>query len=246
MLCAESLQEICTISKVSHSATLNIRVAISAYNGFLASRPDQKYKQLHKCLKDADEKVDFVTMMDTKSKMEELVKLHPELDKIDLKTIQLVEGADDNPDAENLILTMLPKNFKIALLKEIEDGTIILEIDSLNISTTTCGNGCTVNLKVARLLEQKYGIKSASSKCGSHLSAGTTCRLCTTYWGSTHMVDFLDACTEASSIILLFLDTLVTGQIHEDDEDETKYLASPTDIYHLQLFADLYPIFTYS
>ena len=60
------------------------------------------------------------------------------------------------------------------------------------------------------------------------------------------MVDFLDACTEASSIILLFLDTLVTGQIHEDDEDETKYLASPTDIYHLQLFADLYPIFTYS
>ena len=40
------------------------------------------------------------------------------------------------------------------------------------------------------------------------------------------MAGFLDACTKASSIILLFLDTLATGQICED---ETKYLASPTE-----------------
>ena len=281
VLCAELLQEICSIRKVSHNATLNIRDAISAYNGFLASRPNQKYKQLHKCLKDGAEKADFITMMDTKNKMEELVKLHPELGNIDLKTIQLVEGTDNNPDAENPILPLFPKTFKIALLKGIEDGTIILEIDSLNITTTTCGDGCAVNLKGAQLLEQNYEIKSPSLKCGSHLSAGTIRRLCTWVqysqqdgkdlyeklrsilkhfskspksskirctriihllnWGSTCMAGFLDACTKALSIILPFLDTLVTGQTHED---ETKYLASPTGIYLLQLFAHLHCVFT--
>ena len=89
VLCAELLKEICSIRKVSHNATLNIRDAISAYNGFLASRPDQKYKQLHKCLKDAAEKADFITMMDTKSKMEELVKLHPELQQYSWLKVQI-------------------------------------------------------------------------------------------------------------------------------------------------------------
>ena len=291
VLCAELRQEICSIRKVSHYATLNIRDAISAYNGFLPSRPDQKHKQLHKCLKDAAEKADIITMMDTKSKMEELVKLHPELDNINLKTIQLVEGEDNNPNAENPILPMFPKIFKIVLLKGIENGTIILQIDSLNIPTTTCGGGCVVNLKGVRLLEQKYGIKSPSSKCGSHLSGGTIRRLCTSVqysqqdakdlyetlrsilkfsfskspkssdmlnaaldaleqnnihllnWGSTRMAGFLDACTKASSIILPFLEILVTGQIRED---ETKYLAIPTGIYLLQLLADLHPGFANS
>ena len=54
------------------------------------------------------------------------------------------------------------------------------------------------------------------------------------------MAGFLDTCTKASSIILPFLDTFVTGQI---SEDEIKYLASPTGIYLLQLFADLHPVF---
>ena len=44
--------------------------------------------------------------MDTKRKMEELVKLHPELDNTDLKTIQLVEGADKSTDGKNILLMM--------------------------------------------------------------------------------------------------------------------------------------------
>lgn len=60
--------------------------------------------------------------------MEELVKLHLELDNNDLKTIQLVEGVDNNSDPENSICPMFPKILKSASLKGIEDGTIILEI----------------------------------------------------------------------------------------------------------------------
>ena len=63
--------------------------------------------------------------MDTKRKMEELVKLQPELDNVDLKTIQLVEGADKSTDAENIllmmpILLMYSIIFRTASLKGIE------------------------------------------------------------------------------------------------------------------------------
>ena len=43
-------------------------------------------------------------------------------------------------------------------------------------------------------------------------------------WGGTRMSGFLDACRQASSIIVAFLDTLVGGNIRKD---ETAYLLSP-------------------
>ena len=57
--------------------------------------------------------------------MEELVKLHPELDNTDLKTIQLVEGADKSTDGKNIllmmpILLMYSIIFRTASLKGIE------------------------------------------------------------------------------------------------------------------------------
>ena len=63
--------------------------------------------------------------MDTKRKMEELVKLQPELDNVDLKTIQLVEGAYKSTDTENIllmmpILLMYSIIFRTASLKGIE------------------------------------------------------------------------------------------------------------------------------
>ena len=54
---------------------------------------------------------------------------------------------------------------------------------------------------------------------------------------------FLDACIQASSIVVPFLDTLVTAEIRDE---ESKYILSPKGIYLLQLFADLHPIFAYS
>ena len=46
-------------------------------------------------------------------------------------------------------------------------------------------------------------------------------------WGSTRMAGFLDACIQASNIIVPFLDTLIVGKIRPD---ETKYIASPKGI----------------
>ena len=43
------------------------------------------------------------------------------------------------------------------------------------------------------------------------------------------MVGFLDACVQASKIVVPFLDTIITHQIWPD---ETKYIASPKGNYY--------------
>ena len=59
-------------------------------------------------------------------------------------------------------------------------------------------------------------------------------------WGSTRMAGFLDACIQASSIIVPFLDTIVTGNIREE---EMMFVASPNRVFLLQIYADLHPVF---
>ena len=54
-----------------------------------------------------------------------------------------------------------------------------LKYNSAHIPTTTFGDGCTINFKGARLLEEKYGLKLPSSKWSSHLTAGAIRRMCT-------------------------------------------------------------------
>ena len=171
----------------------------------------------------------------------------------------------------------------------IEQGTVHLEVDPRNIPTTTCGDGCAINLKVERLLTETYGINSPSSECSSHSASGTIQRMCTSVnsshadatslydnlkallkfamsqksteflnntlnalelnsvhmlnWGSTCMAGFMDACVQASEILIPFLDTLVAGNTKPD---ETKFIASPKAVYLVQLFADLQCIFTNS
>ena len=60
-------------------------------------------------------------------------------------------------------------------------------------------------------------------------------------WASARMAGFMDACVQASEILIPFLDTLVAGNIRPD---ETKFIASPKGVYLIQLFADLQCIFT--
>ena len=47
------------------------------------------------------------------------------------------------------------------------------------IPASVCGDGCGVNMKGSRLLEEMNGIKSAFTRCSSHAPFGTIRRLCT-------------------------------------------------------------------
>ena len=61
------------------------------------------------------------------------------------------------------------------------------------------------------------------------------------YWGLTKMAGFLDACIQPSSIIVPFLDAIVTGNIREE---EMMFRATPKGVFLFQYFADLHPVFT--
>ena len=238
---------------------------------------------MHVELQNAASVAEFDKIMNIKNEMELLVEKYPNLKSIDLDTIQII-----NQEGESLILPEYPPIFKIKSLKVIEQGTVHLEVDPRNIPTTTCRDGCAVNMKGARLLTETHGINSPSSNCSSHLASGTIRRMCTSAnssqadatslydnlkallkhfamspksteflnnalnalelnsvhmlnWGSTCMAGFMDACVQASEILIPFLDTLVAGNIRPD---ETKFIASPKGVYLIQLFADLQCIFT--
>ena len=129
---------------------------------------------MHVELQNTASVADFDKIMNIKNEMELLVEKYPNLNSIDLDITQII-----NQEEESLILPKYPPIFKIASLKGIEQGTVHLEVDLRNMSTTTCRDGCAINLKGARLLTETYGINSPSPKCSSHLASGTIRRMCT-------------------------------------------------------------------
>ena len=129
---------------------------------------------MHIELLNAASAADFDKIMNIKIEMELFVEKYLDLKSIDLDTIQII-----NQEGESLILPEYPPIFTVVSLKGIEQGTVHLEVDPRNIPTTTCGDGCAVNLKGARLLTETSGINSLSSKCSSHLASGTIRRMCT-------------------------------------------------------------------
>ena len=61
-------------------------------------------------------------------------------------------------------------------------------------------------------------------------------------WGSTRMAGFLDACMQASKIIVPFLDTIISSSIRPD---ETKYNASPKGKHYFICYVliHIFPVF---
>ena len=118
---------------------------------------------------------DFDKIMNINNEMELLVEKYPNLKSIDLD----IYDPDNHQEGESLILPEYPPIFKITSLKVTKQGTVHLEVDPRNIPTTTCGDGCVINLKGARLLTETYGIHSPLSKCSGHLASGTIQKMCT-------------------------------------------------------------------
>lgn len=255
-LCKELATDISSIKAVLGNTTVRLPNAIKAYTGFVAAKPVQKYKRLHLQLKIAAETANFDELLSTKAKMEDLVKDFHHL-SCDLESAVLV----DNEETETEFILPKPKFsliFYIAHLTGIVDDSILSSVDPSNISTTTCRDGCAVNTKGTRLLDEVYSIKAHFSKCSSHLASGTIRHLCTSVilnrnivhilnWECTKMASFLDACIQSSGIVVPFLDTFLDSISlvnHKIQQDLTKFISGPKGKHLLQLFADLDPAFT--
>ena len=139
------------------------------------STPQQQYKRIHLKLKEAAKRADLDAIMTAKSEMETIIDKYSELKTLDANSVELVGGESQ---ADIAILPAYPAMLKIASLRGIGNNTILLQIEPSNIPTTTCGDGCAVNVKTAHLLNDTYGIKSPISKCSSHLAPATIRRMC--------------------------------------------------------------------
>ena len=245
-LYSELLEEMSKIKKVPHNAITKLKDVIAAYKGFGAGTPQQQHKRIHLKLKEAAARADLDAIITAKCEMETITDKYPELKTLDVNSVELVGGESQ---ADIAILPAYPAMFKSASLRGIENNTIFLQTEPSNIPTTTCEDRCAVNVKVARLLNDTYGIKSPISKCSSHLASGTIRRMCNSVnsshedaknlynnlhsilrhfamspkssqllnntlnaldmsniyiinWGSTRMAGFMDACSQASHIIV--------------------------------------------
>ena len=85
--------------------------------------------------------------------MEDLVKDFPHLTACDMESVVLV---DSEETATEFILPKFPSIFYIAYLTGMVDDKL-LSVDHSNVPTTTCGDGCAVNTKGVRLLDEAYG-----------------------------------------------------------------------------------------
>ena len=110
--------------------------------------------------------------------MKEILDHHSHLKYINLEDIALLKEQDTTANTADRMLKTLPY-FKIASLKSINSGTINLEIKSSLVPSCVCGDGCRVNLKVSRLLQELLEFKSPFIRCSSHMSYGTIRCLCT-------------------------------------------------------------------
>ena len=126
------------------------------------------------------EKLDFKEVDSLGKEVAALVEKYNLRDfNLDAVIIPKQQLADEFVDDD--ILPELLFYFKISKLKGISKDTkeIHLEIDTNMIPTSVCGDGCGVNMKRSRLLEEMYGINSPLTRCSSHASFGTIRRFCT-------------------------------------------------------------------
>ena len=134
---------------------------------------------------DSLSKMDMGRVGELSGEAESIVQRH-NLQGIDLTSISLPEDGNNNSEpSDSQIPPSMPPYFKIAKVRGVNEQQKLIQLD-INpkcLPTSVCGDGCAVNVKGSRLLEEKYGIDSPFSRCASHTSSGTIRRLCT----SVHM-----------------------------------------------------------
>ena len=127
------------------------------------------------------EKLDFKEVESFGKEVAALVKKY-NLNDVNLDVMVIPEQQLADKFVDDDILPELPCYFKISKFKGISKNTnkihleVVIHLDS---PRSVCGDGCGVNMKGSRPLEEMCGIKSSFTRCSSHASLGTIRRLCT-------------------------------------------------------------------
>ena len=114
-------------------------------------------------------------------------------------------------------------------------------IKRLCISETMCNDDAKALYNNLRKLLKDFSMSNKSiDLLNKALSALVMNNVHILNWDSTRIAGFLDACIQASKIIVPFLDIIITPNI---TIEETAYIGSAKGVYQLKLFDDLHQMF---
>ena len=119
--------------------------------------------------------MDFKLISELLSTTEELIKQHNYLENIDVGSIDLPDYYEAYSESlMSLFYHRCLASSKKQLIGMDHDNKIfMLEIQPKMVPISVCGDGCSVNTKRSRLLEEQFGLKSAFTRCSSHAASGT-------------------------------------------------------------------------
>ena len=197
VLCEELVTAISGIKKVDSNAfdTIESRL-INNRNKQNEMSIEQKYKCLNSRITELSKQRLWSKVEEVIAEIQAMENEFPELVGIDIDTIPDPSARSNGPILSIDIPTR-PDYFKIATITAIDEDSkeIRMSINPANIPTCQNGDACSVNIKGARLVEEKLGIPSPLSKCNSHLSSGVMRRATAT---SKSKKQWDDADTEAT------------------------------------------------
>ena len=174
VLCEELIKHISGVKKVEGQSAYDVIVSklIEKNSKKTELTVEQQYKLLCTKLEDYTQKKMGGKLSSVSEEIQKMEAEHDELHDIDLNRIDPVHATTSEIMLEDI--PPRPQYFKLATLQSIDEASkeIRLVVDPSNIPTVQIGDGCSVNLKAARLVEEQVGINSPFSRCNSHIASG--------------------------------------------------------------------------
>lgn len=176
VLCEELIQVISNVKKVKDNAFDQIEtILIEASKGDDEPSIEQAYKALRTKIEELAQKKMWGKLSDVSDEVQQMESDHPHLSTLDLSTVGV---ATSSPASVDIDVPARPPYFKIASVQgvDVHDKVIRLTVEAENTPTLQIGDGCQVNVKGARLVEETIGMPSSFSRCHTHIAHGSTRR----------------------------------------------------------------------
>ena len=133
---------------------------------------EQEYKMLTGKLEEYSQKKMWSKVSSISEEIQKMEEVTPSLKDLDTDKVQSTPSSDMSEF--HLDVPPRPEYFKLATLQSVDEESKVIRmvVNSSNIPTVQVGDGCSVNLKGARLVQEKLGINCPFSRCNSHIASG--------------------------------------------------------------------------
>lgn len=150
-MCSNIIDVVSSIKKVEGNAYSSIHKELKQLEKKDEANAKEDYRALCKELHSAASNMEIEQIANIQTKMTDLINEFPNINSNgnDDSSSSTSSPADIDPIAQP------PNYFKLARINSIDEEkkVINLEVEASNVPTSQCGDGCSTNMKAARLVE---------------------------------------------------------------------------------------------